>query len=215
MAAGNSGGQTPLYPARYANQYGIAVGAIDENEDMASFSNRAGVQELTYVTAPGVDIYSTLPNNKYDSYRGTSMATPHVAGVVALMLSANHNLDSNSIRQILEDTSGGGTEEIPLFPGFGDIFPFNLSLGNFPESSFESSLKSNLNPGYTARSFNIGDTGFDLNNTSIFDTSANDYLYSQLINYQQNIALNLNTQIYSSAIESIFEEDEILFEFIS
>ena len=130
MAAGNSGGQTPLYPARYANQYGIAVGAIDENENMASFSNRAGAQELTYVTAPGVDIYSTLPDNRYDSYSGTSMATPHVAGVVALMLSANPDLDNNEIRQILEETSGGGDdEEKPLFPDFGDIFNvLNLNL---------------------------------------------------------------------------------------
>ena len=159
MAAGNSGGQTPLYPARYANQYGIAVGAIDENEDMASFSNRAGTQELTYVTAPGVDIYSTLPDNRYESYSGTSMATPHVAGVVALMLSANPNLDSNSIRQILEETSGGGDdEEIPLFPGFGDIFPgLNLNLDNIAESriksSFQSNFQSNSNSGYTALSF--------------------------------------------------------------
>ena len=207
MAAGNSGGQTPLYPARYANQYGIAVGAIDENEDMASFSNRAGTQELTYVTAPGVDIYSTLPDNRYESYSGTSMATPHVAGVVALMLSANPNLDSNSIRQILEETSGGGDdEEIPLFPGFGDIFPgLNLNLDNIAESriksSFQSNLQSNSNSGYTALSFS---TDLDLSSNSIFNKSANNYFDSQFVSYQQD------NRLFSSDIKSMFEEDENL-----
>ncbi|MDY6902556.1 MAG: S8 family serine peptidase, partial [Cyanobacteriota bacterium] len=208
MAAGNSGGQMPLYPARYADQYGIAVGAIDENENMASFSNSAGSQELTYVTAPGVDIYSTLPNNTYDYYSGTSMATPHVAGVVALMLSADPSLDSNSIRQILEDTSGGGDEEeTPLFPDFGDIFPgLNLGLSNTAtssiQSSFQSNSLSNLDTGYTAQSFNID---LDLINNSIFNTSANSYLESQFGNYQQD------TRIFSREVKNIFEEDGILY----
>jgi len=205
MAAGNSGGQMPLYPARYADQYGIAVGAIDENENMASFSNRAGSEELTYVTAPGVDIYSTLPDNRYDSYSGTSMATPHIAGVVALMLSANPGLDNNEIRETLEETSGGGDDqEVPLFPDFGDIFSgFNLGLSNSSESSFQS----NSNTGYTARSFNID---LDSSNTSIFKTSAYNYLESQFINYQRNIVLNQNNRIFSSDIESMVEEDNIL-----
>lgn len=200
MAAGNSSGQMPGYPARYANQYGIAVGAIDEDENMASFSNRAGFQEITYVTAPGVDIYSTYADNTYENLNGTSMATPHVAGVVALMLSADPSLDHNSIRQILEDTSGGGDdEETPLFPDFGDIFPgLNLGLSN----SAESSIQSSLNTGYTAQSFNID---LDLINNSIFNTSATDYLESQFDNFQQD------TRIFSRDIKSLFEEDGILF----
>ena len=129
MAAGNSSGQMPLYPARYADRYGIAVGAIDEDKTLASFSNRAGSEELTYVTAPGVDIYSTLPDNQYESYSGTSMATPHIAGVVALMLSANSSLNNEQIRQILEETSSNDGEDTPLFPDFSDFFP-GLSLNS-------------------------------------------------------------------------------------
>ncbi|MBW4610599.1 MAG: S8 family serine peptidase [Hassallia sp. WJT32-NPBG1] len=110
MAAGNESGLQPGYPARYANETGIAVGAVDKNNQLANFSNLAGFQPLTYVTAPGVDVYSTLPGNKYANYSGTSMATPHVAGVVALMLSANPNLTDAQVRQILTDTSGNSTQ---------------------------------------------------------------------------------------------------------
>lgn len=106
MAAGNSGGAKPAFPASYATNWGIAVGAVDRNKNFASFSNQAGGNPaLAYVTAPGVSVYSTTPNNTYQTYRGTSMATPHVAGVVALMLSANPYLTELQIRDILTQTA--------------------------------------------------------------------------------------------------------------
>ncbi|MBD2597150.1 S8 family serine peptidase [Nostoc spongiaeforme FACHB-130] len=110
MAAGNDGGSQPNYPARYAKNTGIAVGAVDRNNSLANFSNRSGTNELAYVTAPGVDVYSTVPNNQYASYSGTSMATPHVAGVVALMLSANRSLTPTQVRQIITETAGNNTQ---------------------------------------------------------------------------------------------------------
>ncbi|MEJ1932675.1 S8 family serine peptidase, partial [Nostoc sp. NIES-2111] len=105
MAAGNGGNSTPLYPANYAKDWGLAVGAVDQNGNLASFSNRAGNKLLSYVTAPGVGIYSTLPGNKYASWNGTSMANPHVAGVVALMLSANRSLTDAQVRKIITATA--------------------------------------------------------------------------------------------------------------
>ncbi|BAZ29237.1 peptidase S8/S53 [Cylindrospermum sp. NIES-4074] len=110
MAAGNDGSSSPAYPARYAYNSGIAVGAVDQNNNLADFSNRSGSQEITYVTAPGVDIYSSLPNNQYGTHSGTSMASPHVAGVVALMLSANPNLTVSQVRQIITGKAGSSTE---------------------------------------------------------------------------------------------------------
>ncbi|NDJ21966.1 S8 family serine peptidase [Nostoc sp. B(2019)] len=110
MAAGNDGESLPDYPARYANKSGIAVGAVDRNNKIADFSNRAGRNEITYVTAPGVGIYSSVPGNQYGRYSGTSMATPHVAGVVALMLSANPNLTDAQVRQIVTETAGNSTQ---------------------------------------------------------------------------------------------------------
>ena len=114
MAAGNSGLSEPGYPARYATDFGISVGAVDINGQIASFSNRAGLDpSLNHVVAPGVSIYSTIPGGGYSYKNGTSMATPHVAGVVALMLSANPNLTpSQVIQMITNSTNSAGTQSL-------------------------------------------------------------------------------------------------------
>ncbi|QOV24145.1 S8 family peptidase [Anabaenopsis elenkinii] len=113
MASGNNGYPLTGYPARYANNWGLAVGAVDSNNRLANFSNRAGLNSFPYVTAPGVGIYSSLPGNEYGTYSGTSMAAPHVSGVVALMLSANPNLTHGEIRQIIMETAGNSSTARP------------------------------------------------------------------------------------------------------
>ncbi|WP_353931151.1 S8 family peptidase [Okeanomitos corallinicola TIOX110] len=129
MAAGNEGASQPSYPARYANDFGIAVGAVNQSNQFTDFSNRSGSQEIKYVTAPGEDIYSTVPNNKYATYSGTSMAAPHVAGVVALMLSANPNLTDSQVRDIIVNTSENTTNpQQPQQPNQ----PSNPSPSPFP-----------------------------------------------------------------------------------
>jgi Subtilase family/Bacterial pre-peptidase C-terminal domain len=105
MAAGNDGSIQPEYPARDADRFGIAVGAINRNSTMPNFSDRAGSRPLDYLVAPGVDIYSTIPDNSYETYSGTSMATPHVAGVAALVLSANPTLTPGQVEYILTTTA--------------------------------------------------------------------------------------------------------------
>ncbi|MGK7955376.1 MAG: S8 family peptidase, partial [Crocosphaera sp.] len=106
-AAGNNSDSTTMGhdPASYATDWGLAVGAVDLSNEMAGFSNRSGETKLAYVNAPGVSVLSTTPNNSYDSYSGTSMAAPHVAGVVALMLEANPNLTDAQVRQIVTGTA--------------------------------------------------------------------------------------------------------------
>ena len=109
MAAGNDSGSVPIYPARYAKNWGLAVGAVDQNQNMANFSNHAGSDPLAYVTAPGVNIYSTFPGNQYAFDSGTSMAIPFVAGVVALMLSANPSLTPAQVRDTLTSSATHAT----------------------------------------------------------------------------------------------------------
>ncbi len=105
-SAGNFSIESPSNPAQYAIDYGIAVGAVDIQQKIAGFSNLASSDSrMQYVVAPGVKIYSTLPGNQYGFKQGTSMAAPHVAGVVALMLNANPNLTPAQVRQILTSTA--------------------------------------------------------------------------------------------------------------
>ncbi|MEO0143309.1 MAG: S8 family peptidase [candidate division WOR-3 bacterium] len=100
-AAGNDGNYGIDYPAKYDKV--IAVGALDKNGKKASFSDYG--PELDF-SAPGVEILSTVPyNNQYAYLQGTSMATPHIAGTVALILSINPNLTFNDVYNILKSSA--------------------------------------------------------------------------------------------------------------
>jgi subtilisin family serine protease len=70
---------------------------------VAEFSNYG--QETVDIFAPGKDIYSTLPNNTYASYSGTSMATPEVVGVAALLWSHHRNLTAQEVRGLILGTA--------------------------------------------------------------------------------------------------------------
>ena len=105
MSAGNEGANSPSYPAAHASNSGIAVGAVDMVGNMARFSNRSGLEVLDYVTAPGVDIYSTLINGGYGFMSGTSMAAPHVAGLAALVKDYDSSMSPSAVEDLITGSS--------------------------------------------------------------------------------------------------------------
>lgn len=90
------------YPSNYPFPNVLAVAATNNKDELASFSNY-GFKNV-HVSGPGSDILSTIPENKYDFMSGTSMATPHVVGVSALLLS-QENLTPLEIKTRLIETS--------------------------------------------------------------------------------------------------------------
>jgi subtilisin family serine protease len=104
-ASGNSSVDTdkqPHYPSSYNVGNVISVAALDRNDQLTSFSNY-GVKSV-HIAAPGKDILSTWLENGFRESSGTSMATPVVAGVAALVLAKNPNLSVDELRKRLLDS---------------------------------------------------------------------------------------------------------------
>ena len=108
-AAGNESAAVPGYPARFSatDDNVISVGAYRSSGRIASFSNRVGNSGSVQIDAPGVGIYSTYMGGGYATLSGTSMASPHIAGLAALTLSANPNLTSRELRDLLATGTSG------------------------------------------------------------------------------------------------------------
>jgi subtilisin family serine protease len=106
-AAGNGGSDqvgdnndtTPHYPSTYSNPNIIAVAAITSTGARASFSNYGPT--TVDIGAPGAAIWSTTAYNIYESYSGTSMATPHVTGAAALYASTHPGATAAAIKNAL------------------------------------------------------------------------------------------------------------------
>ena len=113
-AAGNAtvnNDRTPHYPSSYNVPNVVSVAALDRNDELAKFSNW-GVKSVA-IAAPGVDILSTWLGNAYEEKSGTSMATPVVSGVAALVLAEHPRLSVDELKQKLL----GSTDPIVALKG--------------------------------------------------------------------------------------------------
>ena len=103
----------------------ITVGAMSSNYNEklpASFTNYGKLN--VDVFAPGVKIYSTIPNNKYEYFNGTSMASPEVAGIAALIRSYYPKLTASQVKHILMNSGIKIDKEVLLPGGKGKKVPF-------------------------------------------------------------------------------------------
>jgi subtilisin family serine protease len=103
-AAGNDGynnDSNPYrsYPASYDLPNIVAVAATDSRDGRPNWSNYG--KTTVDLGAPGVGIWSTVPGGGYASYSGTSMATPHVTGAAALLLSKNASLGYSQLKSLI------------------------------------------------------------------------------------------------------------------
>jgi subtilisin family serine protease len=146
-AAGNGGSDgigddtdlAPSYPASFDSGNIISVEASDSRDGLASFSNYGPLS--VDLAAPGVGILSTLPNNSYGSYSGTSMATPHVTGAAALLLSANPGFGALQIKARLLDT----VDRVAAFSGTS-VTAGRLNAGRALSPTTMSVLTLTANP---------------------------------------------------------------------
>ncbi len=158
FAAGNEGNQGLRRPGdRATTDYKtFAVAAVNGNINgwpIASFSSRGptfctpngGAAIKPDIAAPGVSVRSAWPNNTYINLDGTSMATPHIAGVVALIRQANPNLAVDEIKQIIYDTAFDlGTTGQDNSYGWGMVDAYEavqLALSMNNSQSFPSSFQ--------------------------------------------------------------------------
>lgn len=111
-SAGNSASNEPHYPSGFSET--IAVGASDRFDRLAVFSNYGTTID---VVAPGVDIWTTSLNSRYQLFSGTSASAPHVAALAGLMISREPAISNETVRSRLQASA----KDVASFYGAGRI----------------------------------------------------------------------------------------------
>ncbi|MDX2040107.1 MAG: S8 family serine peptidase, partial [Acidobacteriota bacterium] len=139
-SAGNNGwdlSQTPYYPASYAASNLIAVAATNNSDLLATFSNYGA--NNVHVAAPGIDVLTTYPNNRYVTLTGTSAAAPLVAGVAGLLKSRRGFVSAQWVRKVIVDSA----RKVPSLNGkvsSGGVVSAGESIALFIKNEEEGGL---------------------------------------------------------------------------
>lgn len=207
IAAGNYGpaSSTIVCPGDEFNS--VTIGATDSSDMIASFSSRGPVSlKGKYIkpdiSAPGVDIISTLPDSSYGYMSGTSMAAPYVSGTIALMLQNNPTMKPSAIKSILENTAmhlGASGKNSDYGSGRINATAAVFSYNALPIANFSSNVTSGAAPlsvkftdmsNYaTAWNWDFGDRSTSIDQNPLHQyTKAGTYTVS--LNVKNNIGSN-------------------------
>ncbi|MCK5020640.1 MAG: right-handed parallel beta-helix repeat-containing protein, partial [Candidatus Peribacteraceae bacterium] len=223
----NNNDYEPLYPASYNLTNIISVAATDHNDTLASFSNYGPM--TVDVAAPGVNINSTVLNNMYDSKKGTSMATPHVSGLAALIASTNSSYNYVNLKNLIMTTINHKSSLANKMITGGRINAYNAlsydfygmdmlvhSPGNNTKVLIENpieiviSICNGSQPIIDATvnvTFNSGEPTLNLSDNGIgVDQVAGDGYYSGIWAPQQTGIVVLNISVSATGYENISKE---------
>lgn len=179
-AAGNNNKDndtTPFYPSNYDNDNVISVAATNSSDNLADFSNY-GISSVD-IAAPGSTVYSTVPNESYSYKSGTSMATPHVTGLAALIAAYHPEYDYLEIKNaILSSGDAKGSLSGKTYTG-ARINAYNaLTLDVAPPTTSYATQPSTPNglnnwyktiPTVSLSKSEPGTTSYSWNSTSSFN----------------------------------------------
>ena len=206
ISAGNSGPNCSTVnapPATHAP--GFAVGATRQDDTIAGFSSRGPVtvdstnRMKPDISAPGVGVYSCVLNGGFASYNGTSMAGPHVAGVVALMISANPKLAGqvDTIENIIKRTARHMTTTQNCGTILGTAVPNNTyGFGRIDAlSAVLEGLKYKTSPIK------------DIDNQSVVRVYPNPFS-SEITIYTEGVSGNVLIEIFNTSGQNIYSKRE-------
>ena len=158
VAAGNSGPDSGTITSPGCSKKGITVGAVDDNDNVPSWSSRGSTDDGRVkpdLVAPGVGITSTWKDNSFKSLSGTSMSTPHVSGVAALLLEADPSLKPDEVKEALKTTALDlGLDENTQGAGRVDAYEAYIYVANAtkePENETEENKTKATPPGFEKR----------------------------------------------------------------
>ncbi len=219
MSAGNSGQEHPTYPD-YTSLVG--VGATDRNDNRASFSSWGAYVDIT---APGVEIATTYPNNQYVYYSGTSFSSPLTAGIAALMVAANPAITPDEIENGLFSTAvdiGAAGDDNVFGHGLVDAFAavtFAQNLGNTQSPVAAIVVSDNSVPFGTSVNFDgtnssdpdgtIVSYQWDFGDGTTSNSAIVDHTYQQAGSFQVSLTVTDNDGLSDAEVTSIQVTNEL------